>query len=41
MDMWKPYMNVINEIAPQAIVVHDKFHLFRKLSEVTDRARRK
>jgi len=32
---------VINEIAPQAIVVHDKFHLFKYLSEAIDRTRRK
>jgi len=24
-DMWKPYINVIKEIAPQAIIVHDNF----------------
>ena len=41
MDMWKPYMNVINEIAPQAMIVHDKFHLFKKLSEAIDKTRRK
>ncbi|MGC4128199.1 MAG: ISL3 family transposase [Bergeyella sp.] len=41
MDMWKPYMNVINEIAPQAQIVHDKFHLFKKLSEAIDKTRRK
>jgi transposase len=41
MDMWKPYMNVVSEIAPQAIIVHDKFHLFKKLSEAIDQTRRK
>ena len=41
MDMWKPYMKVIKEIAPQAIIVHDKFHLFKYLSEAIDRTRRK
>lgn len=29
MDMWKPYMNAISEIAPQATIVHDKFHLLK------------
>ncbi len=39
--MWKPYMNVINEIASDAMIVHDKFHLFKKLSEAIDKTRRK
>ena len=34
-DMWKPYINVIEEIAPQAMIVHDKFHIVKKLSEAT------
>lgn len=41
MDMWKPYMNAIKDIAPQAMIVHDKFHLFKKLSESIDKTRRK
>jgi transposase len=41
MDMWKPYMNAVNDIAPQAAIVHDKFHLFKKLSEAIDQTRRK
>ncbi len=41
MDMWKPYMNAVSEIAPNAIIVHDKFHLFKKLSEAIDKTRRK
>lgn len=41
MDMWKPYMKAIKDIAPKAIIVHDKFHLFKKLSEAIDKTRRK
>lgn len=41
MHMWKPYINAIKDIAPQAIIVHDKFHLFKKLSEAIDKTRRK
>ncbi|MBW7844021.1 MAG: ISL3 family transposase [Ignavibacterium sp.] len=41
MDMWRPFMNTIKEIAPTAIIVHDKFHLFKKLSEAIDKTRRK
>jgi transposase len=39
-DMWKPYINVIEEIAPQAMIVHDKFHIVKKLSEAIDKTRR-
>ena len=40
MDMWKPYINVIEEVAPQATIVHDKFHIVKKLSEAIDKTRR-
>jgi len=41
MDMWKPFMKVVKDIAPKAIIVHDKFHLFKKLSEAIDKTRKK
>jgi transposase len=41
MDMWKPYMNAIKDMAPKAKIVHDKFHLIQKLSEAIDKTRRK
>src|SRR5690554_206326 len=41
MDMWKPFLNTIKSIAPQATIVHDKFHLFKMLSEAIDKTRRK
>lgn len=41
MDMWKPFMNTIKSIAPQATIVHDKFHLFKMLSEAIDKTRKK
>lgn len=41
MDMWKPYIKVIKEMAPNALIVHDKFHLFKKLSEAIDKTRKK
>ncbi len=40
LDMWKPYMKVAEEVAPNALQVHDKFHLFKKLSEAIDSTRR-
>jgi len=39
-DRWKPYIHAMNEIAPQAIIVRDKFHLIKKLSEAIDKTRR-
>ena len=41
MDMWKPYMNVIKEVAPQATIVHDNFHVVKKLTEAIDNTRKK
>lgn len=38
-DMWQPYMNTVKEIAPQAIIVHDKFHVLDKLSKAIDKTR--
>jgi transposase len=40
MDMWRPFMNVAKDIC-NGIIVHDKFHLFKKLSEAIDQTRRK
>jgi transposase len=40
-DMWQPYINVIEAIAPQAMIVHDKFHMVKKLSAAIDKTRRK
>lgn len=39
-DMWKPYMNAMAKISPYAMQVHDKFHLFKKLSEAIDKTRK-
>lgn len=39
-DMWKPYMNVMKELSPKALQVHDKFHLFKKLSDAIDKTRK-
>lgn len=41
LDMWHPFMKVAAEVAPDALQVHDKFHLFKKLSEAIDHTRRK
>jgi transposase len=39
-DMWRPYIDVIEEVAPKAMIVHDKFHIVKKLSEAIDKTRR-
>jgi transposase len=39
-DMWKPYRNVMKQVSPDALQVHDKFHLVKKLSEGIDKTRR-
>lgn len=39
-DMWKPFMNVMKELSPYALQVHDKFHLVKKLSEAIDKTRK-
>ena len=40
MDMWEPYMSSAAEQAPQAEIVHDKFHVAKHLNEAVDRVRR-
>jgi transposase len=39
-DMWEAYMNTMTEIAPNAIQVHDKFHLVGKLSDSINQTRK-
>jgi len=38
-DMWDPYIAAINDRAPQAAIVFDKFHVIRNYSKVIDRVR--
>jgi transposase len=40
MDMWKPYSNVVREMAKKAVIVFDRFHLVRHLNEAVDEVRR-
>lgn len=41
MDMRKPYMQAIDLMAPNAEVVHDKFHLVKYLNDAIDKVRRR
>jgi len=40
MDMWRPYLNVVRDQAPQAVMAFDRFHLVRHLNHAVDAARR-
>lgn len=40
-DMWKAYLNSVEEIFPNAKVVHDRFHLIKYLNEAIDKVRRR
>ena len=40
-DMWNPYITVIQECAPQALIVFDKFHIVKHLNDAVDEVRRK
>jgi len=39
-DMWDPYVSVIRERAPQAVLVFDKFHIIRHLLDAVDTVRK-
>lgn len=41
MDMWRPYIKAIEHKAPNAEIVHDKFHLIKYLNESIDKVRRR
>jgi transposase len=38
--MWQPYIKAAQSKAPQADVVHDKFHISAHLNEAVDQVRR-
>ena len=39
-DMWEPFIKTIEEQAPEADIVHDKFHVSKYLGEAVDKVRR-
>ena len=41
MDMWKAFINSATVNAPQADIVHDKFHISKYLNDAVDKVRRK
>ena len=40
-DMWKAYLNSVEQVLPRAEVVHDRFHLIKYLNEAIDKVRRR
>ena len=40
-DMWKAYLNSVEDILPKANIVHDRFHLIKYLNEAIDKVRRR
>jgi transposase len=39
-DMWEPYLSTTGQAAPQAQIVHDKFHVAKHPNEAVDQVRR-
>jgi len=39
-DMWPAFANSVTKHAPQAAIVHDRFHISKHLNEAVDRVRR-
>lgn len=40
MDMWKPYMKAVEEVIPNANIIHDKFHTAKYLNKAVDDVRK-
>tara|TARA_R110002072_G_C7868386_1_gene527045 strand:+ start:46 stop:1257 length:1212 start_codon:yes stop_codon:yes gene_type:complete len=40
-DMWKAYLTSVEEVLPNAKIVHDRFHLIKYLNEAIDKVRRR
>jgi transposase len=40
MDMWRPFIKVVQEMLPEAQIVHDKFHVAGYLNKSVDAVRR-
>jgi transposase len=40
LDMWPAYLNAVRDQLPEAVAVHDKFHVVKHLNEAVDHVRR-
>lgn len=39
-DMWDPHISAVEELLPEADIVHDKFHIAKYLGEAVDKVRK-
>ena len=40
MDMWQPFMSCVQDLIPQASIVHDNFHIMKYLNKGVDETRK-
>jgi len=40
-DLWQPFANAVNQLLPNADLVHDRFHISKSLNDAVDAVRRK
>jgi len=40
LDMWPAYATAVTQVLPEALVVHDRFHISKHLNEAVDQVRR-
>lgn len=41
LDMWQAFANATTSLLPQAVIVHDRFHVSKHLNEAVDKVRRR
>ena len=39
-DMWDPYQRAVEQVLPQAAIVHDRFHIVKHLNDAVNKVRR-
>ncbi len=40
LDFWSPYITGVEKYAPNADIVHDRFHIMKYMNEAVDKVRR-
>lgn len=40
LDIWQAFANAVGEVLPQAVIVHDRFHISQHLNKAVDQFRR-
>ena len=41
LDMWRAYRNIVEKLFPEAKLIHDRFHLIKKINKAINRVRRR